>query len=124
MVKGGVIMDVATADQARIAEDAGAVQWRRSSACPRTSAEGGVAHGGSRQDHRDPGGRVDPGHGEGRIGHFAEAQILEALEVDYIDESEVCPRTRESSTKWSSRCRSCARDNLGEALWRISEGRR
>src|SRR5438445_493410 len=91
MLKGGVIMDVTTADQARIAEDAGAVAVMALERVPADiRAEGGVAR------MADPDKIVEiqeavsiPVMAKARIGHFVEAQILEALEVDYIDESEV-----------------------------------
>src|SRR5215207_1541095 len=91
MLKGGVIMDVTTAEQARIAEDAGAVAVMA----------------------------------KARIGHFVEAQILEALEVDYVDESEVLTPADEEHhiDKWKFQIPFvCGCRNLGEALRRINEG--
>src|ERR687893_727610 len=91
MLKGGVIMDVVDAEQAKIAEDAGAAAVMA----------------------------------KARIGHFAEAQVLEALEVDYIDESEVLTPADEANhiDKWAFKIPFvCGATNLGEALRRIGEG--
>src|SRR5262245_10821963 len=91
MLKGGVIMDVTTAEQARIAEDAGAcaaMALRRGPADIR--AQGGVARMADPDKIREIQEAVTiPVMAKARIGHFVEAQVLEALEVDYIDESEV-----------------------------------
>src|SRR3954471_7289326 len=127
MLKGGVIMDVVDADQARIAEDAGAVAVMALERVPSDiRRDGGVAR------------MSDPEMIEGiqalctipvmakaRIGHFVEAQILEALGVDYIDESEVLPPADEAHhiDKWAFTVPFvCGATNLGEALRRISEG--
>jgi pyridoxal 5'-phosphate synthase pdxS subunit len=91
MLKGGVIMDVTTADQARIAEDAGACAVMALERVPADiRAEGGVARMADPDKIREIQEAVSiPVMAKARIGHFVEAQILEALEVDYIDESEV-----------------------------------
>jgi len=126
-LRGGVIMDVVTPDQARIAEDAGAVAVMALERVPSDiRRDGGVAR------------MSDPAMIEGiqeivtipvmakcRIGHFAEAQILEALAVDYIDESEVLTPADEAHhvDKWGFTVPFvCGATNLGEALRRISEG--
>ena len=127
MLKGGVIMDVVTAEQAKIAEDAGAVAVMALERVP-------VRHPPRRRrrPHERPGddrghqGRGHhPGDGQGRIGHFAEAQVLEALGVDYVDESEVLTPADEAHhvDKWAFTVPFvCGATNLGEALRRISEG--
>src|SRR5580765_3628867 len=91
MLKGGVIMDVTTAEQARIAEDAGAVAVMALERVPADiRAQGGVARMADPTKIKEIQEAVTiPVMSKCRIGHFAEAQILEALEVDYIDESEV-----------------------------------
>lgn len=112
MLKGGVIMDVVTPEQAKIAEDAGAVAVMALERVPADiRAQGGV----SRMSDPD---MIDgiisavsiPVMAKARIGHFVEAQILQSLGVDYIDESEVLtpPTTPTTSTSGSSPCRSCA----------------
>jgi pyridoxal 5'-phosphate synthase pdxS subunit len=117
MLKGGVIMDVVTPEQARIAEDAGAVA---------VMAQGGVAR------MSDP-DMIDsiiaavsvPVMAKCRIGHFAEAQVLQAIGVDYIDESEVLTPADEAHhvDKWDFTVPFvCGATNLGEALRRIAEG--
>lgn len=127
MLKGGVIMDVVTAEHARIAEDAGAVAVMALERVPADiRADGGVAR------MSDPELIIQimesvsiPVMAKVRIGHFVEAQILEALEVDYIDESEVLTPADEAhhinkhafKTPFVCGCR-----NLGEALRRIGEG--
>ena len=127
MLKGGVIMDVTTAEQARIAEDAGACAVMALERVPADiRKEGGVAR------MADPEKIVEiqkavsiPVMAKARIGHFVEAQILEALEVDYIDESEVLTPADESHhiNKWKFKVPFvCGATNLGEALRRISEG--
>ncbi len=127
MLKGGVIMDVTTAEQARIAEEAGAVAVMALERVPADiRAEGGVAR------MADPTKIVEiqeavtiPVMAKARIGHFVEAQVLEALEVDYIDESEVLTPADEEHhiDKWKFRVPFvCGCRNLGEALRRISEG--
>jgi pyridoxal 5'-phosphate synthase pdxS subunit len=127
MLKGGVIMDVTTADQARIAEDAGAVAVMALERVPADiRVEGGVAR------MADPDKIVEiqeavtiPVMAKARIGHFVEAQILEALEVDYIDESEVLTPadTAHHIDKWKFTVPFvCGCTNLGEALRRMAEG--
>jgi pyridoxal 5'-phosphate synthase pdxS subunit len=127
MLRGGVIMDVVTPDQARVAEDAGAVAVMALERVPADiRRDGGVAR------------MSDPSMIEGiqqavtipvmakcRIGHFAEAQVLESLGVDYIDESEVLTPADEAHhvDKWAFTVPFvCGATNLGEALRRISEG--
>ncbi|HEY4621508.1 MAG TPA: pyridoxal 5'-phosphate synthase lyase subunit PdxS [Gaiellaceae bacterium] len=127
MFKGGVIMDVVDAEQARIAEDAGACAVMALERVPADiRAEGGVARMADPQKIRDIQDTVSiPVMAKCRIGHFAEAQLLEALEVDYIDESEVLtPADIEHHVdKWLFRVPFvCGCTNLGEALRRISEG--
>ena len=127
MLKGGVIMDVTTADQARIAEDAGAVAVMALERVPADiRAEGGVARMADATKVREIQEAVTiPVMAKARIGHFVEAQILEALEVDYIDESEVLTPADEEHhiDKWNFRVPFvCGCRNLGEALRRISEG--
>src|SRR5205814_718695 len=126
MLKGGVIMDVVTAEQAKIAEDAGAVAVMALERVPADiRRDGGVAR------MSDPEMIVGiqeavtiPVMAKCRIGHFAEAQILEALEIDYIDESEVLtPADLEHHVdKWRFTVPFvCGATNLGEALRRIGE---
>ena len=127
MLKGGVIMDVTTAEQARIAEDAGAVAVMALERVPADiRAEGGVARMADATKIREIQESVTiPVMAKARIGHFVEAQILEALEVDYIDESEVLTPADEEHhiDKWGFRVPFvCGCRNLGEALRRISEG--
>jgi pyridoxal 5'-phosphate synthase pdxS subunit len=127
MLRGGVIMDVVTPEQARIAEDAGAVAVMALERVPADiRRDGGVAR------------MSDPSMVEGiqqavtipvmakcRIGHFAEAQVLEALGVDYVDESEVLTPADEAHhvDKWAFTVPFvCGATNLGEALRRIGEG--
>src|SRR5437660_11938783 len=127
MLKGGVIMDVTTADQARIAEDAGAVAVMALERVPADiRAEGGVARMADPDKIREIQENVTiPVMAKCRIGHFVEAQILEALEVDYIDESEVLTPAdiKHHVDKWGFTVPFvCGCTNLGEALRRISEG--
>jgi pyridoxal 5'-phosphate synthase pdxS subunit len=127
MLKGGVIMDVVDAEQARIAEDAGACAVMALERVPADiRRDGGVARMADPQKIREIQEAVTiPVMAKCRIGHFAEAQILEALEVDYIDESEVLtPADLEHHVdKWAFRVPFvCGATNLGEALRRISEG--
>jgi pyridoxal 5'-phosphate synthase pdxS subunit len=127
MLKGGVIMDVTTAEQARIAEDAGAVAVMALERVPADiRAEGGVARMADPSRIREIQEAVTvPVMAKARIGHFVEAQILEALEVDYIDESEVLTPADEEHhiDKWVFRIPFvCGCRNIGEALRRISEG--
>ncbi len=127
MLRGGVIMDVVNAHQAKVAEDAGAVAVMALERVPADiRRDGGVAR------------MSDPALVEGiqeavsipvmakaRIGHFAEAQVLQALRVDYVDESEVLTPADEEHhiDKWSfSVPFVCGATNLGEALRRVSEG--
>src|SRR5216117_4586853 len=127
MLKGGVIMDVVTADQAKIAEDAGAVAVMALERVPADiRAQGGVARM-SDPDLID--GIIDavsiPVMAKARIGHFVEAQVLQALGVDYIDESEVLTPADEEYhiVKWAFTVPFvCGATNLGDALRRISEG--
>jgi pyridoxal 5'-phosphate synthase pdxS subunit len=127
MLKGGVIMDVTTADQARIAEEAGAVAVMALERVPADiRAQGGVARMADPDKIAEIQEAVTiPVMAKARIGHFVEAQILEALEVDYIDESEVLTPADEVHhiDKWSFTVPFvCGCRNLGEALRRISEG--
>jgi pyridoxal 5'-phosphate synthase pdxS subunit len=127
MLKGGVIMDVTTADQARIAEDAGAVAVMALERVPADiRAQGGVARMADPDKIAEIQETVSiPVMAKARIGHFVEAQILEALEVDYIDESEVLTPADETHhiDKWSFTVPFvCGCRNLGEALRRIGEG--
>ena len=127
MLKGGVIMDVVTPEQAKIAEDAGAVAVMALERVPADiRAEGGVSRM-SDPDMID--GIIEavsiPVMAKCRIGHFAEAQILQSLGVDYIDESEVLtPADMEHHVdKWKFTVPFvCGATNLGEALRRITEG--
>ena len=127
MLKGGVIMDVTTADQARIAEEAGAVAVMSLERVPADiRREGGVARMADPAKIKEiQEGVTIPVMAKARIGHFVEAQILEALEVDYIDESEVLTPADEQNhiDKWKfSVPFVCGCRNLGEALRRINEG--
>ncbi len=127
MLKGGVIMDVVTADQAKIAEDAGAVAVMALERVPADiRAQGGVSR------MSDP-HMVDsiieavsiPVMAKARIGHFVEAQILQSLGVDYVDESEVLTPADYANhiDKWKFTVPFvCGATNLGEALRRITEG--
>ena len=127
MLKGGVIMDVVTADQAKIAEDAGAVAVMALERVPADiRSQGGVAR------MSDPdliAGIIDavsvPVMAKARIGHFVEAQVLQALGVDYIDESEVLSPADYTNhiDKWQFTVPFvCGATSLGEALRRITEG--
>ena len=127
MLKGGVIMDVTTAEQARIAEEAGAVAVMALERVPADiRREGGVARMADPDKITEIQEAVSiPVMAKCRIGHFVEAQVLEALEVDYIDESEVLtPADLEHHVdKWKFRVPFvCGCRNLGEALRRINEG--
>src|SRR5512145_537335 len=127
MLKGGVIMDVTTADQAKIAEDAGAVAVMALERVPADiRVQGGVARMSDPEMIRSIQEAVSiPVMAKCRIGHFVEAQILEALEVDYIDESEVLTPADVAHhvDKWKFTVPFvCGATNLGEALRRISEG--
>ncbi|MEY3734929.1 MAG: hypothetical protein RL347_2288 [Actinomycetota bacterium] len=127
MLKGGVIMDVVTPEQAKIAEDAGAVAVMALERVPADiRAQGGVAR------MSDPDmiqGIIEavtiPVMAKARIGHFAEAQVIQSLGVDYIDESEVLTPADYSNhiDKWQFTVPFvCGATNLGEALRRITEG--
>ncbi|HSO04755.1 MAG TPA: pyridoxal 5'-phosphate synthase lyase subunit PdxS [Candidatus Limnocylindrales bacterium] len=127
MLKGGVIMDVVNAEQARIAEDAGAVAVMALERVPADiRAQGGV----SRMSDPDMiEGIIDavsiPVMAKARIGHFVEAQVLESLGVDYIDESEVLTPADYTHhiDKWAFTVPFvCGATNLGEALRRLTEG--
>ena len=127
MLKGGVIMDVVNAEQAKIAEDAGAVAVMALERVPADiRAEGGV----SRMSDPDMIEKIKaavsiPVMAKVRIGHFVEAQILESLGVDYIDESEVLTPSdyKNHIDKWKFTVPFvCGATNLGEALRRINEG--
>ena len=127
MLKGGVIMDVTNADQAKIAEDAGACAVMALERVPSDiRAQGGGARMADPTKIREIQETVSiPVMAKARIGHFVEAQILEALEVDYIDESEVLTPADEANhiNKWKFNVPFvCGATNLGEALRRISEG--
>jgi pyridoxal 5'-phosphate synthase pdxS subunit len=127
MLKGGVIMDVTTAEQARIAEEAGACAVMALERVPADiRREGGVARMADPDKIREIQEAVSiPVMAKARIGHFVEAQILEALEVDYVDESEVLTPadTANHIDKWKFTIPFvCGCTNLGEALRRIAEG--
>jgi pyridoxal 5'-phosphate synthase pdxS subunit len=127
MLKGGVIMDVTTGEAARIAEEAGAVAVMALERVPADiRKEGGVARMADPTRIQEIQEAVTiPVMAKARIGHFVEAQVLEALEVDYIDESEVLTPADEEHhiDKWAFRVPFvCGCRNLGEALRRISEG--
>jgi pyridoxal 5'-phosphate synthase pdxS subunit len=127
MLRGGVIMDVVTADQARIAEDAGAVAVMALERVPADiRRDGGVARMSDPAMIESIQAAVTvPVMAKCRIGHFAEAQVLEALGVDYIDESEVLTPADEAHhvDKWAFAVPFvCGATNLGEALRRIAEG--
>src|ERR1700720_1502860 len=127
MLKGGVIMDVTNADQARIAEQAGACAVMALERVPADiRKEGGVARMASPRIIREIMNTVTiPVMAKARIGHFAEAQVLQALEVDFIDESEVLTPADEENHIWKHDFKVpfvCGARNLGEALRRIAEG--
>ncbi len=127
MLKGGVIMDVTTPEQAKIAEDAGAAAVMALEKVPADiRKDGGVARMASIEVIEKIKEAVSiPVMAKVRIGHFAEAQMLEALEVDFIDESEVLTPADEKYhiDKWNFKVPFvCGCRNLGEALRRITEG--
>ena len=127
MLKGGVIMDVTNAEQAKIAEDAGAVAVMALERVPADiRKEGGVARMASPKIVKEIMDTVTiPVMAKARIGHFAEAQVLEDIGVDYIDESEVLTPADEEHhiNKWPYKAPFvCGARNLGEALRRIAEG--
>jgi pyridoxal 5'-phosphate synthase pdxS subunit len=127
MLKGGVIMDVTNAEQAHIAQEAGAVAVMALERVPADiRAEGGVARMASPKKIREIMAVVSiPVMAKVRIGHFVEAQVLEALGVDFIDESEVLTPADEEHHIDKQRFKVpfvCGARNLGEALRRIGEG--
>jgi pyridoxal 5'-phosphate synthase pdxS subunit len=127
MLKGGVIMDVTSVEQARLAEQAGAVAVMALERVPADiRKEGGVARMAAIQTIREIMQAVTiPVMAKVRIGHTAEAQVLQALEVDYIDESEVLTPADEEHHILKTAFRVpfvCGARNLGEALRRIAEG--
>jgi pyridoxal 5'-phosphate synthase pdxS subunit len=127
MLKGGVIMDVVNAEQAKIAEDAGAVAVMALERVPADiRREGGVARMSDVSLIKDIMAAVTiPVMAKARIGHFVEAQVLQALGVDYIDESEVLTPADEEHhiDKWAFDVPFvCGARDLGEALRRIGEG--
>ena len=127
MLKGGVIMDVTNAAQAKIAEKAGACAVMALERVPSDiRKEGGVARMASIKVIREIMNTVTiPVMAKVRIGHFAEAEVLQALEVDFIDESEVLTPADEENHIWKHDYRVpfvCGARNLGEALRRIAEG--
>ena len=127
MLKGGVIMDVTNAQQATIAEKSGACAVMALERVPADiRKEGGVARMASTKVIRGIMSAVSiPVMAKVRIGHFAEAQVLEALKVDFIDESEVLTPADEEHHVWKHNFRVpfvCGARNLGEALRRIAEG--
>src|SRR5688572_17023086 len=127
MLKGGVIMDVVTAEQAKVAEDAGACAVMALERVPADiRRDGGVSRMSDPEMIEGIKAAVSiPVMAKARIGHFVEAQILEALGVDFVDESEVLTPADESHhiDKWAFDVPFvCGATNLGEALRRISEG--
>ena len=127
MLRGGVIMDVVNPEQAKIAEDSGAVAVMALERVPSDiRRDGGVARMSDPEMIQSIQAAVTiPVMAKARIGHFAEAQILEALDVDYIDESEVLTPADEENhiDKWAFTVPFvCGATNLGEALRRIGEG--
>jgi pyridoxal 5'-phosphate synthase pdxS subunit len=127
MLRGGVIMDVVNPEQAKIAEDSGAVAVMALERVPSDiRRDGGVARMSDPEMIQEIQATVTiPVMAKARIGHFAEAQILEALDVDYIDESEVLTPADEENhiDKWDFTVPFvCGATNLGEALRRIGEG--
>src|SRR3712207_1948298 len=127
MLKGGVIMDVTSAEQAKISEDAGAVAVMALERVPADiRAEGGVVRMADPEKVAEIMESVSiPVMAKCRIGHFVEAQVLQALGVDYVDESEVLTPADEANhvNKWDFDVPFvCGATNLGEALRRIGEG--
>jgi pyridoxal 5'-phosphate synthase pdxS subunit len=127
MLKGGVIMDVVTAEHAKMAESAGAAAVMALERVPADiRADGGVARMSDPTKIEEIQRAVTiPVMAKARIGHFVEAQVLEALEVDYVDESEVLTPADEAHhiDKWAFKVPFvCGATNLGEALRRIAEG--
>ena len=127
MLKGGVIMDVTNAEQAKIAEEAGAVAVMALERVPADiRRDGGVARMADPLKIKEIQATVSiPVMAKARIGHFVEAQILESLEVDYVDESEVLTPADEANhiDKWKFNVPFvCGAIDLGQALRRINEG--
>src|SRR5438034_1073730 len=127
MLRGGVIMDVVTPEQAKVAEDSGACAVMALERVPADiRRDGGVARMADPAKVREIQEAVTiPVMAKARIGHFTEAQVLQALEVDYIDESEVLTPADEANhiNKWNFTVPFvCGATNLGEALRRIAEG--
>jgi pyridoxal 5'-phosphate synthase pdxS subunit len=127
MLKGGVIMDVVTPEQAKVAEDAGAAAVMALERVPADiRRDGGVARMSDPEMIAGIQEAVSiPVMAKARIGHFMEARVLEALEVDYVDESEVLTPADEANhiDKWDFKVPFvCGATNLGEALRRIGEG--
>jgi pyridoxal 5'-phosphate synthase pdxS subunit len=127
MLKGGVIMDVTNAEQAKIAEDSGAVAVMALERIPADiRKDGGIARMSNPELIQEIQKTVSiPVMAKCRIGHFAEAQILESLEIDFIDESEVLTPADENNHIYKHDFRApfvCGARNLGEALRRIGEG--
>ena len=127
MLKGGVIMDVVSAAQATVAEEAGAAAVMALERVPADiRRDGGVARMSDPEMIAGIQEAVSiPVMAKARIGHFLEAQVLQALEVDYVDESEVLTPADEANhiDKWAFRVPFvCGATNLGEALRRIGEG--
>jgi pyridoxal 5'-phosphate synthase pdxS subunit len=127
MIKGGVIMDVTNAEQAKIAEDAGAAAVMALERIPSDiRADGGIARMSDPKMIKEIQARVSiPVMAKCRIGHISEARILESLEVDFIDESEVLTPADEANHVWKHDFKVpfvCGCRDLGEALRRIGEG--
>jgi len=127
MLKGGVIMDVTTAEQAKIAQDAGAVAVMALERIPADiRADGGIARMSDPEKIKEIQATVSiPVMAKCRIGHIGEARILEALEVDFIDESEVLTPADEANHIWKHEFKVpfvCGCRDLGEALRRVGEG--
>jgi len=127
MLKGGVIMDVTNAEQAKIAEDAGAAAVMALERIPSDiRADGGIARMSDPKMIKEIQAQVSiPVMAKCRIGHISEARILEALEVDFIDESEVLTPADEANHVWKHDYKVpfvCGCRDLGEALRRIGEG--
>ena len=127
MLRGGVIMDVTNYEQAKLAEDAGAVAVMALERIPADiRVDGGIARMSDPSMIKEIQDTVSiPVMAKCRIGHFAEAQILEALEIDFIDESEVLTPADEKNHIWKHTFKVpfvCGCRNLGEALRRIGEG--
>ena len=127
MLKGGVIMDVTTPDQAKVAEDAGACAVMALERIPADiRKDGGISRMSDPEMIKGIQDQVSiPVMAKCRIGHFAEAQVLETLDVDFIDESEVLTPADEHNHIWKHDFKIpfvCGCRNLGEALRRISEG--